>query len=78
VQLFVIALEQIRLFPELLRLLEQSQERLLPLIRLPQLNFDALVGLLDGAVLVVELVVLADEFLVVLEGDICVHLLYLV
>ena len=71
----VLQLQTARLSAIFLSLFQELQEGPLPLIALFDLRPELLVDVLDSLVVVLELVVFDDQFLVVLSIDVLVHLL---
>lgn len=74
-QAVVLQLETASLSPIFLSLFEEFQEGPFPLIALLDLSPKLLVDVLESLVVIVELVVFDDEFLIVLGVDVLVHLL---
>ena len=74
-QAVVLQLQTTCLSPIFLSLFEEFQEGPFPLIALLDLSPKLLVDVLDSLVVIVELVVFNDQFLVVLGIDILIHLL---
>lgn len=72
--MLVISFKKFRLISKLVSFLQESEESLLPLVGLLKFYFDSFIRLLNSSVLVVQFVVLVDQLLVVLEGDIGFHL----
>ena len=64
------------LFAEFVSLLEQLQERTLPMVALLQLSLQLLSLRLVQLVVVIQLVEVVHQFLVALDSQLCLHLLH--
>ena len=74
-QSVVLLFEAARLSPVLARLLQELQEGALSLIALLDFSPEFFVNMFDSLVVIIQLVVLRDKFLIVLCIDVLVHFL---